>query len=124
MMLLFTKFAAVGAIGTLLHYGVLYAFVQSGYLPPELAAMLGAASGAIANYFMNRRFSFNTDRNHMQAAPLFIALVIFGVVANGLIIRIGVLIGINYMIAQLFATAILLGLNFLICKSWIFTKTN
>lgn len=123
-MLLFTKFAAVGAIGTLLHYCVLFAFVRLGYLPPELAAMLGAAAGAIANYFLNRRFSFQTDRNHLQAAPLFVALVIFGIFANGAIIKIGTLIGINYMIAQLFATAILLCLNFLICKSWIFTKTN
>ena len=119
---LFLRFAAAGAVGTALHYMVLFALVQSALVGPAKAAMCGAACGAICNYFLNRRFSFRTERSHSDTAPSFFAMVVFGILANGAIVKFALLLGINYLVAQLCATLIILVLNFFICKLWIFNK--
>lgn len=124
MISLFMRFAAAGAVGTLLHYAVMFALVNGGHVAPEWASMAGAACGAACNYFLNRRFSFRSDRSHAQAAPRFLVMVVFSILANGAIVKVLFGLGLNYMVAQLFATIFVLGLNFFICKLWIFTKAN
>lgn len=121
---LFVRFAAAGAVGTLLHYAVMFALVDGMHVAPELASMLGAACGAACNYFLNRRFSFRTNRSHVEAAPRFFVMVIFSILANGAIVKMILVVGQNYVVAQLFATMFVLGLSFFICKLWIFTKAS
>lgn len=124
MISLFVRFASAGAVGTLLHYAVMFELVSGARVSPEWGAMAGAACGAACNYFLNRRFSFRSDRSHAQAAPRFLVMVLFSILANGLIVKTLSGAGLNYMVAQLFATIFVLGLNFFICKLWIFTKAN
>lgn len=66
----FFRFAAVGAGGTLLHYLVLILLVTGFAFWPVVGAALGAAAGALANYWLNRAYTFRSRRNHREALPL------------------------------------------------------
>lgn len=123
MNLLF-RFAAVGALGTLLHYVVLLMLVSGFGVAPASAAMVGALCGGLCNYYLNHRFTFPGARQHKASLPKFASMVVLGVLLNGLIVKTLTAAGINYMLAQVVATMVILLLNFFIAKTWIFNKPN
>jgi putative flippase GtrA len=118
----FLRFAAAGAAGTLLHYLVLVVLVSMLGAAPGPAASAGAVAGACVNYWLNRRYTFQSTRRHSETVPLFIAMAALGAVLNGLIVAKLASVAMNFLLAQLFATMFILGLNFLISKKWIFQK--
>ena len=120
----FVRFAAVGALGTGCHYLVLIALVSLLGVTPGNAAFTGAAAGAYANYWMNRRYTFANLRPHREAIPRFVAMAAAGAGINGLIVGILSSHGAHYLLAQVFATSVILVLNFLISKKWIFQQTK
>jgi putative flippase GtrA len=121
---LFFRFAAAGAAGTTVHYIVLILMVTGLAVGPAEAAMMGATCGAISNYFLNQRYSFNRSRSHREAAPRFFLMVATGIILNGGAVHILTLANINYLVAQVIATIGILLFNFFVCKTWIFIKTN
>lgn len=120
----FLRFAAVGAAGTALHYLVLVTLVALAGVAPGRAAFAGAVAGACVNYWLNRRFTFQSTRRHRETVPLFVAMAALGAVLNGLIVGQLSALGINFLLAQMFATVCILVLNFLMSKKWIFQKNK
>lgn len=117
----FLSFAAVGAVGTLAQYAVLWlGAVQLGW-PAAWASGAGYLLGSVVNYLLNYRFTFASGKSHIEAAGKFYIVVGIGWCINtGLM---GLLTGWltwNIWLAQLLTTGIGLGWNFAGSKLWAF----
>lgn len=119
----FTKFAGVGAIGTIGHYAVLVALVHLAGLDPVLSSGAGALVGAVINYVLNYKCTFHSDQRHVQAAPKFVAVAAVGLVVNVLMMALLVdVLGFYYLVAQVIATGVVLVWNFLGNRYWTFRR--
>lgn len=114
------KFAIVGGTGTALHYLVLIALVALQHMKPGYAAGVGAVVGAIANYLLNRRFTFDTQRPHRETLPLFALMALVGALLNGFLVAQLTGVGVYFLVAQAIATVVILFINFIVSKTWIF----
>ncbi len=114
------RYAAVGAMATAVHYALLALGVELAHWPAWLASGVGAVVGAQVAFVGNRRFTFG--HHGAAAAPwlkfqltaLFGALLGMGVV--GLVVHAGW----HYLVAQVLATLLVLGVTFLINRRWTF----
>lgn len=119
----FAVYACVGAIGTGAQYAILIAMVRSGYASPALSSMTGASVGALVNYGLNRRITFRSNSNPLSTAPKFAAIALLGVLTNGVCMKFfATSLGMNYLIAQLVTTALVLGLTYLLNSAWTFNE--
>jgi putative flippase GtrA len=116
----FTRFAMAGGAGTAVHYLVLIALVFLAGAPPGRAAFLGAATGACVIYLLNRRYTFATSRSHTQALPRFALMAVTGAVLNGALVGLLSSAGMYFLLAQVLATCLILVINFIVSKCWIF----
>ncbi|WP_321928002.1 GtrA family protein [Paraburkholderia guartelaensis] len=119
----FVVYAGVGAIGTVAQYAILIAMVHSGLASPAVSSMTGATVGAIVNYSLNRQITFRSKSNPLSTAPKFAIIALLGVLMNGVCMKFFVTsLGLNYLIAQLVTTALVLGLTYLLNSAWTFNE--
>lgn len=115
------RYASVGAIATAGHCALLIMLVETIRLQPGPCAALGSLLGALVAYLGNRRFTFLTRAPHLRAAPRFLAVAALGAALNGLIVWAGVsVIGLHYLLAQAFATCIVLFITYWLNRVWTF----
>jgi glycosyltransferase involved in cell wall biosynthesis len=116
-------YAGAGAIGTLAHYLVLALLVELLGISPVIGTVVGAAVGAGINYFLNYHFTFTSDASHARTLPRFliIAGLGMGINAGGMWLATN-LLGINYLLAQVGCTAVVLVAGFLLNKVWTFGR--
>lgn len=116
------RYGLVGAIGTLAHYAILISAVSTHIATPVTASMAGAVAGAIINYILNAKYTFD-HRGHAQALPKFALIAIAGALMNGVLMEIltGTL-GLNYLVAQVVTTVIVLGLTYTANSLWTFRR--
>lgn len=114
------KFVLVGGTGTALHYLVFVLAVAALSVPPGYAAFIGASVGAFANYVLNRRFTFDSQRPHRETLPRFALMAAVGAVLNGLLVGALSTAGLHFLLAQAIATVGILIINFVVSKTWIF----
>lgn len=117
---LFAKFALSGAAGTSLHYSVFLFLVTVLNIPSGASAFVGAACGACAVYVLNRRFTFGSSVAHAKALPRFAAMSLVGAAMNGAIVGWLSHVGVHFLLAQIIATLIVLFVNFVVSKKWIY----
>ena len=117
----FLTFTLVGAFGTAAHYVVLATLVEVFGVQVLAATTAGFACGAIVNYVLNRRYTFNSSARHAVALPKFLTVATLGAGINWLVMALltGVA-GLHYMVAQLLATATVLAWNFIANHAWTF----
>jgi putative flippase GtrA len=115
-----TRFALAGGAGTAVHYLVLLALVSLAGVWPGPAAFAGAAVGACVVYLLNRRYTFASSRSHAAALPRFALMAIAGAVLNGVLVGLLSAAGVYFLLAQVAATIVILGINFIVSKWWIF----
>ncbi len=119
----FMRFAAVGLCGTAAHYSILWGLVEFAATPVLVATSIGFAAGALVNYALNRRFTFDSDRTHTDALPKFMTVALLGAVINALIVKLlNLQLGMYYLLAQLFATGTVLIWNFAVNYLWTFRR--
>jgi len=117
----FLRYAGAGATGTLVHYAVLVALVELAGAGPVPASTAGAVAGACVNYGLNHRFTFASSKSHRHALPRFAAIALAGVVVNAMVLAALLsLPGMNYVVAQLAATAAVLVGGYLMNRAWTF----
>ena len=121
----FLNFLWVGGLATALQYLVLIALVQIGGVKPILASVVGYASGAGLSYFLNYHVTFASDRSHGQAIAKFLVVAVIGLAVNSTIVTIAIgSVGLNYLIAQVIATVMVLLWNFWANRLWTFGATR
>lgn len=117
----FLSFTAVGAIGTTAHYIVLISLVQGWGTGPVYASSAGFVIGALINYFLNYRFTFNSSKSHTEAMTKFFIVAVIGAAINAVIMFAGTsYTAINYVVVQICATALVLFLNYFLNRIWTF----
>jgi putative flippase GtrA len=116
----FTRFAMAGGAGTLAHYLVLVALVSLAGLAPGRAAFAGAVVGACVVYLLNHRYTFASSRSHAQTLPRFALMAAVGAVLNGALVGLLSAAGLYFLLAQVIATGVILVINFIVSKLWIF----
>ena len=117
----FLRFAAVGVVAAVVHYGTLIALVESGGMAPVAASLVAFVAGGVASYILNRRFTFVSRRSHGHAVPRFATVAGGGFVITGLLMY--VLVDharLPYIPAQLATTGAVLVWTFLLNRHWTF----
>lgn len=119
----FLSFATVGAIGTAAHYATLIAAVSLG-LGPVSASAIGCTVGAAVNYVLNYHVTFRSRLAHRQSVPRFALIAAASLLLNTLLMAVGVdRLGLHYLVAQIFATGVVLCCNFALSRIWAFNET-
>ncbi len=120
----FLVYAMVGAAGTAGHYAFLITAVSMGMMGPVPASVLGAIVGAVINFVLNTLVTFR-GRLALGIAVRFFATAALAAAANGLMMS-GLLafFRIDYRLAQLLVTAVLLCLTFGINSAWTYRATK
>jgi putative flippase GtrA len=121
---LFSVYALVGALGTVVHYSILIVTVELFHVPATVAVVLGASAGALTNYVMNYHMIFTSTAKHRETLPRFalVAAMATGVSWYGA--KLAVRFHFNYLLAQLGSTVLVLILGFLLNRYWTFAKRS
>lgn len=121
----FAKFAGVGVIGTAVHYSLLIVIVELFDRDPVFGSAVGFLGGALVNYFLNRFYTFASDANHMAALPKFLTVAAVGMIVNiAIMAALTDLLDVQYLVAQVIATGIVLLWNFVANKFWTFAPSS
>lgn len=121
----FIIFTAIGGIGTAGQYVTLIALVEAKFLDAISSSTVGFAVGAVINYFLNYKFTFNSTKSHKEAMSKFFLVAIFGAAINTALMYIGIqLMHLYYLLAQIIATGIVLLWNFAANKLWTFKSES
>jgi putative flippase GtrA len=116
----FSRFAAVGAVATIVHYSVLISLVELAHGPLIPSTSTGFVFGAILSYGLNRRITFRHQPSFGRGLLKFIAVGAVGLGLNALIVA-GLARGrLPYIPAQMAATGVVLVWNFAIARLVIF----
>lgn len=118
----FSRYAVMGAIGTLLHYATLLMCVEAFGLSPTVGAVSGATIGAIANYALNYHLTFASRAQHRTTFPRFVAVALLGIAVSGFGVRAATDAGASYLLAQALCTVIVLFLGYLLNRAWTFSS--
>ncbi|NOQ88571.1 MAG: GtrA family protein [Gammaproteobacteria bacterium] len=121
----FFTFAGIGAIGTAGHYATLILLVQSIQTDPVIASTTGFIVGALINYILNYRITFNSNKRHRETSIKFFSVALLGAVINGAIMSAGInMFDVHYLIIQVTASCIVLAFNFTANKYWTFANNQ
>lgn len=121
----FLTFTGVGAVGTAGHYLTLILLVELLSLDPVVSTTMGFVVGALINYILNYKYTFVSNKSHRETLIKFFIVAIIGAVINSTIMFIGTkLLAINYLLAQVIATGIVLLQNFILNKIWTFAEVR
>lgn len=119
----FFRFAGVGVVGTVAHYLVLLAAVELLGLRPITGSSLGFTVGALVNYALNYRYTFQSERRHRDALPRFYLVAVAGFVINGIVMMVlAERLDLHYLFAQVVATGVVLVWGFGANSLWTFRK--
>ena len=119
--IMFLRFAGVGAIGTIAHYVLLVILVEVLGVQPVIGSSFGFLLGAAVNYSLNYRYTFASQKQHTETLPKFYLIAAVGFIFNGLIVHtLATVFEVNYLLAQLVATALVLAWGFTANFLWTF----
>ena len=114
------RYTLVGAFATAAHYALLMLLVEWAGWPAYLASGVGAVLGAQIAYAGNRQFTFG-HRGAMPASwAKFQATAMLGALLGMAVVAFGVNLGAHYLLAQIAATLLVLGLTFVVNRRWTF----
>lgn len=117
------SFAGVGVIAAIVHYGLLITLVELGGWQAVPATLVGYIGGGLVSYGLNRRHTYQSDRPHEEAGWRFaaVAAVGFGLTWVCMEVMHG-RFGLQYVLAQVLTTLIVMAWSFVAHKFWSFGK--
>jgi putative flippase GtrA len=117
----FMQFAGVGVLGTLAHYTLLVLMVEVFHSEVIIATSCGALLGALVNYALNYKFTFKSNKRHVEALSKFLVIAAVGFVLNAILMALFAnILAWYYLAAQVATTLLVLVWNFLGNRCWTF----
>jgi putative flippase GtrA len=116
----FLRFAAVGVVATIVHYSILISLVELARGPLIPSTSVGFVFGAVVSYTLNRRITFSHQPHFGRGLLQFVAVGAVGLGLNAVIVASLVRAGLQYIVAQMVATGVVLVWNFALARLVIF----
>jgi putative flippase GtrA len=116
----FAKYLVVGGTSTVIQYVILVFLVRTFGMAPTPASSIGFVLSASVNYLLNYRFTFESDKPHGPATAKFAVLAATGLLINIIVMRLLTGAGVQYLLAQICATALVLIWGFIGNTIWTF----
>lgn len=117
----FIRFAGVGSVSALGHFGTLILLVQGFGMAAVPASAAGALVGAWINYALNYRYTFHSSKQHREAVLKFAVVAVIGLLLNTLFMWLGVaILELHYLLSQLLTTGLVFIWSFLANRHWTF----
>jgi putative flippase GtrA len=117
---LLLRYAGVGGLATVAHWGLLALLVEGAGMAAWLASGCGAVLGAQLAFFGNRRYTFGHAGPLWPAWWRFMGTALLGGVTGMAVVAAGVALGLHYLLAQAVATGVGLLLTFAVNRLWTF----
>lgn len=115
-------FAAMGSVGTVLHYSILIVFVQILKVPPAISSTIGFVFGALTNYLLNYHFTFRSTKNHGSTIGKFYTVALAGMFLNAMLISFFAdILSMHYIPAQILTTFLIFLWTFSGNRWWTFS---
>jgi putative flippase GtrA len=109
----FLRFALAGAVGTAAHFAMLLWLRRGFEISAALASTGGFVAGAVVNYVLNYRFTFNSRARHQEAFAKFMSVALAGLGLNaGIMHVLADRLGMRDLLAQAVSTGLVLFWNF------------
>ena len=119
----FLTFAVIGLAATAIQYCILIVGVELFGLSAPLSSGVGFAVSSVANYLLNYRVTFRSSRAHASAAARFAIVAIGGLLLNVACMELfAEHWQVQYVLAQVLATAIALIWTYFGNACWSFTN--
>lgn len=119
----FGRFLLVGGSCTVFQYGVLALLIDGFGAPPAPASGLAYALAVVLNYELSRRFTFFGRRRSWRSFLRFALVSVLGLGLNVMTFALALTLGApHYLIAQMIATGVVLGVNFTLYRVWAFRE--
>jgi putative flippase GtrA len=114
MLAQFVKFCVVGVSGTVIDFGLTYLLKEKAHLNKYFSNSFGFLSAASSNYFFNRIWAFqNHNPDVGEQYTLFMAISLLGLlINNGVIYLLTKKMHLNFYIAKVGATGVVMIWNF------------
>ena len=120
-MLVFAKYFMSGSTAVVVHFAVMIALVELLSAPPPFGSFVGFTTGTIVNYYLQYTWTFRSNQSHRLAFTRYVMITLSMLVLNLLIFQLAwQYFGVEYKIAQLFATGIVFLANFSINSCYTF----
>ena len=116
-----SAFAVVGVFAAVAHYGALITLVEGFGWQAVPATLVGYVAGGIVSYLLNRRHTFASDRPHEEAGWRFALVAGIGFCLTWVAMHLlHDRAGMQYLLAQLVTTGVVLVWSFAANKFWTF----
>lgn len=117
----FIKYGIVGGLGTTSHYLILVLGVEYLAIAPIISTSFGFLVGAIVNYVLNYKFTFNSKVSHQKAMLRFFTIASIGFVINIVLFdALANSMSINYVASQFFCTLLIMTGTFALNRTYTF----
>jgi len=108
------KFAIVGFTAAVIDFGLLYVLTEFVGLHYLISATISFIVAATWNYFLNRRWTFQSEGSKTRQIPVFFVIAVCGIIFNNSILFLGVeKLGLWYIYSKLIAAAFVTAWNFI-----------
>ncbi|MFZ3589875.1 GtrA family protein [Bacillus sp. DJP31] len=72
----FVRFLLVGVMNTLVGLSLILILMNAFEMNYWLSTFIGNGTGAVISYFLNRKFTFKSQRSHQRGAPAFFVVIL------------------------------------------------
>jgi putative flippase GtrA len=115
-------FLVVGGFATGLQYAIMALLMALADVPALAASNIGFAISAVANYLLNAKLTFRSERSHASTLPRFAITAALGLGINSLLLSLLIAAGLHPAPAQILTTAGVLIWNYTLNALWTFKK--
>jgi len=116
------SFLMVGGFATGLQYAIMALLMGLADVQALTASNLGFAISAVANYLLNAKLTFRSERSHASTLPRFAITAALGLGINSLLLSLLIAAGLHPAPAQILTTAGVLIWNYTLNALWTFKK--
>ncbi len=115
-------FGTLSLVGTAGHYLLLFVWVELMKGDAWWGSMAGATLGLLINYVLHSRITFAGANAGLIAFVRFVLSAIGGFVTNAVAMKVGLALGLHWLLAQVIATISSSAINYLLAKFWVFRE--
>lgn len=117
----FARYFVGGLVATAVHIGVLTLLVELADVPPLAATSIGFCLAVVANYCSQYYWAFRARGAHRSLFPRYVAVTVTMLGVNAILFHLLTAeLGIQYVVAQLVSTGIVMFCNFTVNKLYTF----